>query len=211
MIEDATGLVRLKQTDVRSAVEPLVRTFRQDPLWLRILPDESKRDKGNRAIFRFILTYGILCGEVYGTSLQMEGTAVWLPDKYETMDGRPALRAGALRIPFAIGIRAIGYMQTVGKMLKEMRLRHCTGSYWYTALVGIDPAHQGKGLGQKLLQPMLARCAREGVPVWLETETESNVRFYEHLGFEIAEETVIPGIDMRMWGMLKNPGKPATG
>lgn len=155
---------------------------------------------------KFMLKYGVLCGEAYAASPRMEGAAIWLPHKHAAADKGPLLRCGAFWIPFSVGLRATIRLQAMDNTTKAMRQKHCTGEYWYLPVLGVDPRHQGKGFGRKLLEPTLARFAREGLPVWLDTASEPNVRFYQRLGFEVCEETVVPGIDVRMWGMLREPG-----
>ena len=49
---------------------------------------------------------------------------------------------------------------------------------WYLDQLGVDPARQGEGLGKALVQFGLARAAEAGLPAFLETATERNVRFY---------------------------------
>ncbi len=41
------------------------------------------------------------------------------------------------------------------------------------------------------IEPFLTRAKEEGVPVWLETASESSKRDYENLGFRVCEEVVI--------------------
>ena len=53
---------------------------------------------------------------------------------------------------------------------------------------------------------MLDRFDRENLPVWLDTETEENVRYYERIGFEVRDDHVVPEVDVRLWGMCRMPG-----
>jgi hypothetical protein len=55
------------------------------------------------------------------------------------------------------------------------------------------------------MKPMLARIADQGRSCYLETQKEQNVSLYEHYGFEVIHTDVIPGIDMKHWGMVKSP------
>jgi ribosomal protein S18 acetylase RimI-like enzyme len=198
--------MRLGLDDVKAAVEPMVRAFAEDPLWVGVFPDKEKREPGMRHMFRFHMRYCLLCGEVHASSSRLEGIAVWLPGRCAALDLGPVLRAGVLRMPFAVGLKVLMRMRKVGETLTRMRTRQCKGEHWYVAMLGVDPSHQRQGIGRRLLAPKLDWCRREGLPVWLETETDQNVRFYERLGFEIREEEVVPDINVRLWGMLKLPG-----
>lgn len=50
---------------------------------------------------------------------------------------------------------------------------------------------------------MLDRIDEAGLPCYLETLEEQNVRLYEHFGFVVAEESAIPGTNLTNWAMLR--------
>lgn len=41
--------------------------------------------------------------------------------------------------------------------------------------------------------------------IYLETETERNVGYYEHLGFEVIEEIEAIGLGFTVWLMIRSP------
>lgn len=53
--------------------------------------------------------------------------------------------------------------------------------------------------------PVLARADREGMPCYLETETEGNVAFYRKRGFQVVSAGLVPGQSLRIWTMLRAP------
>jgi GNAT superfamily N-acetyltransferase len=53
----------------------------------------------------------------------------------------------------------------------------------YLFYVGVHQDNRGQGLGAALLAPMLERCDREGIPVYLENSNPPNEGFYARLGF----------------------------
>lgn len=63
---------------------------------------------------------------------------------------------------------------------------------WTLETVGVDPAHQGFGLGTAVLSHGLALIDAHHVAISLETSDERNVRLYERLGFKTNEVTTIP-------------------
>jgi GNAT superfamily N-acetyltransferase len=76
---------------------------------------------------------------------------------------------------------------------------------WYLMYLGVDPAGQGKGVGSALLKHSIDEVInRQPAPLYLETGTERNVRFYERFGFEVREAGVqlAPG-DTRHWTMRR--------
>ncbi len=76
---------------------------------------------------------------------------------------------------------------------------------WYLMYLGVHPDGQGAGTGRMLLPAALDDVLRrEMAPVYLETGTERNVRFYERFGFRIREKDVplVPG-SVRHWTMIR--------
>ena len=57
-----------------------------------------------------------------------------------------------------------------------------------TALIGVDPARQGRGLGSALMKHTLALCDAEGALAYLESSNPRNVPLYERHGFEVVGE-----------------------
>ncbi|NPD87990.1 MAG: GNAT family N-acetyltransferase [Asgard group archaeon] len=77
--------------------------------------------------------------------------------------------------------------------------------HWYLTNIGIDTEFQGKGYGSKLIKPMLERIEKERYPVFLETNFEGNVKLYEHLGFELIDETKVLDTELVNWAMVRKP------
>lgn len=82
---------------------------------------------------------------------------------------------------------------------------------WYLKLLGVDPEGQGQGIGSTLLRESLRELDEDGLPAYLETGTERNVRFYERFGFEVrkAEVQLAPGSTPH-WTMIRPARVPAT-
>lgn len=81
---------------------------------------------------------------------------------------------------------------------------------WYLKLLGVDPEGQGKGIGSTLLRESLRELDDDGLPAYLETGTERNVRFYKRFGFEVrkAEVQLAPG-STGHWTMIRPAQVPA--
>jgi GNAT superfamily N-acetyltransferase len=68
-------------------------------------------------------------------------------------------------------------------LIEQMSRYHPSVPHWYLPFVGVEPLHQGCGLGAALLQPILQRCDAERLPAYLESTNSRNIPFYERLGF----------------------------
>lgn len=73
--------------------------------------------------------------------------------------------------------------ETLAAVIGEMVRYHPQEPHWYLPFIGVEPAHQGKGLGALLLQPILAECDAKGLPAYLESSNPKNQTFYERHGF----------------------------
>jgi GNAT superfamily N-acetyltransferase len=69
---------------------------------------------------------------------------------------------------------------------------HPTAPHWYLNVLGTRPDRQGKGLGARVLDPVLAICDSEGVAAYLESSNPRNIPFYRRLGFEASGQITVP-------------------
>lgn len=93
----------------------------------------------------------------------------------------------------------------VGMGLIGIECKHPSSpDHWYLAVVGTDPAAQGKGLASTVLSPVLAECDRDGVGAYLESSKESNVAYYARLGFRVTTEHRLPR-GPSVWAMWREP------
>lgn len=76
----------------------------------------------------------------------------------------------------------------VGEMLEKMDEFHPEEPHWYLAVIGVDSAQQGRGLGAQLMDGGLARCDEEGLIAYLESSNPANISLYQRHGFEVVGE-----------------------
>ncbi len=77
----------------------------------------------------------------------------------------------------------------------------------YSALTADEAArgathHMAKYL---IMDTIKEECDREGVHLYLETEKEDNLPFYEKHGLTVLKEVVFKKINMPMWLMTRKP------
>lgn len=68
-----------------------------------------------------------------------------------------------------------------------MAAHHPAEPHAYLFTVGVAGAGRGRGLGRRLLAPVLDACDRTGTMAYLENSNPANHRFYTGLGFERVE------------------------
>jgi ribosomal protein S18 acetylase RimI-like enzyme len=201
MMDDLEGLIRITGKNYKPAALVLARAFLDYPESVYFMPDEAVRRKKQPAIYRMFLKQSVTYGEVYATSPGMEGVAVW-----QLVDGKnPAWRGG-----FSLGWWWLSLFtdketnrrrEAYFSYITALRTRVTPQRYWYLQAIGVDPDYRGRGFSSRLLKPMLARAEKEGLPCFLETQAENNVKLYEHFGFKVAEMGTIPGTDIHSWVM----------
>lgn len=61
--------------------------------------------------------------------------------------------------------------------------------YHFCNIVTVLPDAQGRGVGRKLMEVVLGRADKEGMPCYLESSRDvPNVAIYERFGFELVKE-----------------------
>jgi len=207
MLTDMTGLLSISRAEGKQAAQTLARAFYTYPLLKYYYPDDDRREKIAYFFVASGLYSGIYRGEVYTTSVNMEGVAVWILSDYYAMTFSRMIRS--VPLPIILGLLRNGFikMQAVGEYLDKVHERLAPFKHMYLQMIGVDPHHQGKGCAGKLIKPMLARFDEEKIPCYLDTLDEKNVSLYEHLGFKLIEESTIPGTPLTCWAMLREPGK----
>jgi len=168
------------------ATDPMARWAFPDPAtYLAVMPQIAAAFGGN----------GFPHGSAHLIDVGM-GAAMWLPPGVAPDNDT----LGALTDTHAPKDR-IGDMM---KVFEQMDRYHPPGPCWYLPLIGVDPAHQGRGCGSALLRYALARCDRDGVPAYLESSNPRNVSLYERHGF-VAIGKIQAGSSPTMLPMLRHP------
>jgi len=203
MIADLSNLVRLQKSQIKPAAEMLARAFQDDPLFIYFFPNTSERRNKSHHFLQLLVRYGVLYGEAYATSPNLEGVTVWLPSEKADMSFLRMMRSGALSMLPRIGRDVIGRMWRFGEHATRIHKRHAPFRHWFLQPIGVDPVFQGKGYGGTLLRAMFARMDKEHLPCYLDTQTEKNVSIYRHHGFKVVEEFKIPSTEFSNWAMLR--------
>jgi len=200
---DLNNLFRLSKAQVRPAAEMVSRAFQDEPGIVYYFPDEYERKKKLPYFFQYTIHRGLLYGEVYATSPNLEGVAVWLPSENIRMTMWRVIRSGALPMILKVGRENIWQLMSFGSYLGSIHKRHAPFRHWYLLGLAIDPDYQGKSYASTLLKAMFARIDKEHLPCYLETQDEKNVPIYQHYGFKVVEESVVPGTKVTNWAMLR--------
>jgi ribosomal protein S18 acetylase RimI-like enzyme len=195
-----TVIVRKAESpDVRPLAAALARAFEDDPLMRWLLPT-SRQQRHLPTLFELALKYSHLPNHEVYTTAELTGGALWAPPgKWQT---RPLSLLPAMpRFIVALGTRIPIAVRTIAKVEQL----HPREPHWYLAVLGTEPAWQGKGVGSALLAPVLERCDKTETAAYLESSKETNIPFYNRHGFEVTGTIDLPRGGPRVWPMWREP------
>ena len=172
----APSLIRTAASaDAERCLATLTLSFSADPPCRWTWPDPQQYLE---AFPRFAQAFGGGAIE-HGTANYYEGfagVALWLP---------PGVAPDEVSLARVIeDTVAATRRDAMFSMFEQMGAFHPREAHWHLPLVGVDPAHQRKGIGAALLTPVLNACDRQKVLAYLEATSPLNVPLYERHGFE---------------------------
>lgn len=187
--------------DHEAAAECLALAFTDDPAWAHLLPDSGTRAEQLLLYFSTEIA-----------ALAPEHRQIWIAD-----DGSGAAiwaRPGAWRVPMRKTLSEAWPMTKIFKrrlplaLWTQLRLErhHPRGPrHWYLHYLGVEPRHQGRGIGGALMAPVLERCDREGQPAYLESSTDRSRVLYERNGFDLTGTFDMPASGPPIREMWREP------
>lgn len=193
-----TDLHQVSPDEIWSAAEMLSRAFADDPIWKEILKGHEEKYP---YVFASPLKYALKYGRVYADSPAINAVAAWITAPYTRMSMWRMIRSGAMKYGMKIGSAVIKKMATTFKIIEEDRQSIINGPFFYLSVLGVHPDKQGTGLGTLMIQKMIENRL-PNIPLYLETESERNVTFYQKLGFEVVKKFKVPDLELPMWELL---------
>ena len=118
-------------------------------------PDDARRTRQLPWTFRAVLRYCRRDGAIYTTS-DVGGVSCWLPPSASSTNVLGMLRSGKLFAPVRLGPSAFVRIMNLSAYMTAERKRIMPMPHWYLIALGVEPAHQGEGLGAALLELVLA-------------------------------------------------------
>ena len=202
-IENA-GLYIVEKKDIERLALVAADAYRDYPLhnWLT----NGKYDAtASRLIMQISLKTMTDDAIIYADSEEMNGFAAWLPFGFTGSKTMPFLLNGGLKLIFHSGLGIIGRLLTYESYAMNLKKQFTDNYDWYLYNLSIKKEAQGKGIASKLMRPMLKFCDDERMVAYLETNKESNVGLYQHYGFDLMKEEMIPKTPVTHYAMVRHP------
>jgi GNAT superfamily N-acetyltransferase len=195
----------MQYEQIRVTAEVLARAFADSPITMYLVPKERARIIAMRGFFIGGLVDAHKHGEAWVVTVDgtIAGAGTWLaPGAYPPGTGRQARQLLHLLsvAPVAPGalVRSLRYLRGVEAV-------HPKDEHWYLATLGVDPPHQGKGYGGRLLDAVLPRTDEGGMPTYLETDKERNLAFYARHRFTESDKITPAADGPPTWTMWREP------
>lgn len=192
---DTVSVRELEPAERERAIAIQVMAFGSDPVMRWMYPEPNA-----------YLTHFPRFAEAFGGGAFQHGTAdeggdfggaaFWLPVGAEVDPGpleqifqttlEPARRDVALQV------------------VEQMGRHHIEEPHWYLAMIGVDPASQGRGIGSALLRQRLRTCDEQRLPAYLESSNPANLSLYQRHGFQVVGEIQVATAPV-VYPMLREP------
>lgn len=190
------------EEDRELIVQLLDEAFQDDPVSGWVFPgleDRRAKHPGLMAAFTDIV---LAAGRIDVTE-DGSACALWLSmPADEGHDDHDAVDEGPAQVREAVDPDN-ERIETIGRLTAAV---HPTGrAHEYLWMIGVAPGRQGEGLGTALIEAVLDRCDREGLPAYLEASSARSRKLYERLGFEPAGPVLDLPDGPAMWPLWREP------
>jgi len=196
---------RATREDIDACAAVLARSFQDDPGTVLYEPDATRRAAILPRFFRTFVAAALdEDGDLVVAGEPITGIASWFgPERHAPSE--EAMGANG----FGDVLEASGpeATQRLIAMVGELDAQHerlTDGTHLRLEFFGVDPAAQGSGIGSALIEHGHRRADEMGIPCYLETFTQENVRFYGHRGYELAGEFTV-GDGVPVYGLIRPP------
>jgi ribosomal protein S18 acetylase RimI-like enzyme len=192
---DVKTVRTLTADDEGPAIDTVMLAFAADPVTRWAWPHARQYLAAMPKFARAFAGGAFAHGGAYGTN-EYAGAALWLPPGVHPDEHRLGELMESTTSPSA---RSEG-----PAIFEQMAKYHPSEPHWYLPLIGVDPAHQGKGHGDALMVYALERCDRDKLPAYLESTNPRNMSLYRRHGFEPLG-TIQAGSSPPLVPMLRRP------
>jgi GNAT superfamily N-acetyltransferase len=191
----------LREHDLSSAVGIIARGMRDNPLHIAALGEDAEI-RGQRLIRLFTVALPLVFSKGHVLGAFDGDTLVGIAGMVAPGQCQPTLLEKLAFMPRLVPAVGGGAFTRVGRWMGVWAQHDLRQPHWHLGPVAVDAHLQGTGIGSRLMKEYCARLDRAHVAGYLETDKESNVKFYERFGFQIIGST--PVLNTPNWFMKRN-------
>lgn len=212
MSRATSDVVPVGRREAARVGEVLGRAFYDSDQWAAVLPDPNARQAKLEQMFAGAVKLTLAAHGIAERTGGFEAVALWLPGRVGFW---PLVKSGFASARFAVtppfpNIRRLTAML---RQFEDIHRQRMPGKHWYLMALGVDPEHQRGGHGSALVRRGIQRSDDANLPMYLETETGSNVTFYQRLGFEVLDELTVDAYNLSFTLMIRRAegARPSRG
>jgi len=205
---DDENVEKLDPKDIEKAARVITEAFMDYPLPGQFIIDPDRRRKALQEMFKVELRKAFKKGAVYTLGGDFQEVAIWKHAVVPESDFAylKYARLGTLKLLFNIRLKeCIRLIRALKNVLDTKLKLYLPGDTAELYIVGVNPANQGQGRLSRLLKPVLHEMQAQGRPVLVMTNTESNKKIYEHLGFKLLRVLEDKDNDFVAYYLVKYP------
>ena len=194
----------IQEYDLKRVGEMVGGTFADDTAVKYLLGDVSEKTRSRYCQ----TTYRSMFGDaiMISTDAAIDNLIVLCPPGYRGIPTMRFLRSGGLATVFGLGLGAMKRSIAFEKNAVAVRNRYSDDKTWYLMTFAVRAGKTHQGLGSAILRPILEWMDKNHYSVYLETDKAVNVEMYEHFGFQVADICMVPGSQIKQYGMLRPAG-----
>ncbi len=169
------------------AADVLAAALAGDPGFRHLFPDDGRRERELRSLYRMTLSDTLRHGHGFVTRLEGAVTgavALYAPGTYPMPVGR------WLRLAPRIATLAVRTRTHAPGLIRfgDLTAEGVPADAWYVEALGVRPDMQFQGRGKRLMAQVFGLIDAAGGPGYLETTKPENVEYYRALGYHEVRE-----------------------
>ena len=102
------------------------------------------------------------------------------------------------------GENVMDRLMSFSAAVDNLHKKHAPFPHYYLFFIGVDPVYQKKRVASRLITPMLGWLDMQNSPA-ISIPRTKNIGLYEHYGFRVVEQLVLPGSGIVHTAMQRNP------
>lgn len=173
------------------------QAFGNDPLYVKLIPDERIRQKILPKYFKYYLDMYYGHCQIFADGPQLQGAVVVLDqqdmqEEYSLLHCLPsglfvAKLLWALLVSDPTAKTALSFFKN-RRFLTSKWAEFVGNRHMHIDFLAVSPHSRGKGVASKLVKPLLDYADRNACRTTLETHNPGNLGLYHHFGFRVVEE-----------------------
>lgn len=186
------NVTRVGQEQLEAVAMTIAASFADDPIWKWIygVPESIPVEDG-LILARMLVARSTPLDEIH-VAPECGAVALWTAPLIDSTPANEQRRDAQAQPYLERYVEHMGERAAIAAELGDAMGAHRPDeAHWYLGILGTHPDHQNRGLGSAVLQTMLAKADRLGLPTFLESSNPRNYAFYRRHGYEGVDELVV--------------------